>query len=282
MSQRLIERATDLGEVLKVELLPGYLFEDEQQAHKFLITCYRNGEITPISGSVFAEFVAVDANATYNLVGGIEGGKPYVILSSDCYINHGKCSLAIYVTTQNVGTLCVYACNGKVAKTIQGTQYDASGLMPDVGTLIERIDTAVANIPPAYGDSFAPPYTDLTFPVYAGEHCIYNGVYYRCKDGISTSEDFTSSHWEQVSAGSESEELFSAIAPQYADVMATATFPIAAGVQTCWRYGRLYINTVTITASEAWTSTHWQEVDISGVIANYQPSIVGTTLVFGE
>lgn len=203
MPYRLIERATDLGEMLKVEILPGFLYEEEQAAHKFLITVWQNDAIVDVSGTVWGEFVAVDDNATYNIVGGIEGGKPYVILSPECYQTSTKCSLAIFVSTANQGTLCVYSCRGSVVHTLIGQHYDSSGLMPDVGTLIDDIEEAVASIPPNYAASFAPPYTDLTFPIAFGTYCTNNGAFYRCTTAIPASEDFTPAHWTQVSVSTE-------------------------------------------------------------------------------
>lgn len=200
--QRVIERSTALGEMLKTEILPGYLYEDEQQAHKFVITCVRNDEIEPMSGAVTAEFVAVDQNVTYNLIGGLESGKPYVILSPDCYQHTGKFSLAIFVGN-NTGTTCVYACSSVVVNTVLGDEYDSSGLMPDVTTVLNTLNAAIAQIPPNYGASFAPPYTDLTFPVSLGQYCTNNGAYYRCTTAIPASEDFTAAHWTQTSVSAE-------------------------------------------------------------------------------
>ena len=57
--------------------------------------------------------------------------------------------------------------------------------------------------------------------------------------------------------------LMSYIAPFYADL----TFPITAYQQLCWYNSKLYVNTVDINSSEAWTASHWEEVDISGELA---------------
>lgn len=42
----------------------------------------------------------------------------------------------------------------------------------------------------------APDYADLTFPVLAGQGCVHDGVRYKAKQGIPTSENWTAEHWE--------------------------------------------------------------------------------------
>lgn len=57
--------------------------------------------------------------------------------------------------------------------------------------------------------------------------------------------------------------FMSFIAPFYDDL----TFPISAYRQLCWYDSVLYINKIDINASESWTSSHWEVVDISGQLA---------------
>lgn len=45
-------------------------------------------------------------------------------------------------------------------------------------------------------ESIAPEYADLTFPVTQGAHCFHEGVYYRAKQNIQTSEAWNPAHWE--------------------------------------------------------------------------------------
>lgn len=53
----------------------------------------------------------------------------------------------------------------------------------------------------------APAYEDLTYPVTAGQGCIYNDLYYVAKQDITTQEEWTSIHWEQKSVNEEIKEL---------------------------------------------------------------------------
>lgn len=43
----------------------------------------------------------------------------------------------------------------------------------------------------------APAYENLTYPVAAGQGCIYNDLYYVAKQDITSQESWTSEHWEQ-------------------------------------------------------------------------------------
>lgn len=57
----------------------------------------------------------------------------------------------------------------------------------------------------------APQYNDLTFPVPAGQHCIYEGKLYVAAQGIQTSEVWTAAHWTEVKLGAELANLKSQI-----------------------------------------------------------------------
>ena len=61
------------------------------------------------------------------------------------------------------------------------------------------------------GDMLAPDYSNLTYPVKAGQHCTYNGGYYAAKQDISTSEAWTASHWIKQTVGEENASLKSAL-----------------------------------------------------------------------
>lgn len=60
-------------------------------------------------------------------------------------------------------------------------------------------------------ESIAPEYADLTFPVTAGAHCFHEGVYYRAKQNIQTSEAWNPAHWETDAIEAELSSLKSAI-----------------------------------------------------------------------
>lgn len=66
-----------------------------------------------------------------------------------------------------------------------------------------------------------------------------------------------------LEAAEEAEAYAESVAPNYADL----TYPIGAYSQCCWHEGKFYINNVTISNSEAWTSEHWDETDISTELA---------------
>lgn len=54
-------------------------------------------------------------------------------------------------------------------------------------------------------------YRDLTFPVGAGTHCVYDGSYYIAATEIEYAEAFNAAHWTRITAGEEIEGLAEAV-----------------------------------------------------------------------
>lgn len=63
----------------------------------------------------------------------------------------------------------------------------------------------------AVEDSIAPDYTDLVFPVAAGQKCYYENRLYEANQAISTSEVWTVAHWELVTIDGELSSLKNAL-----------------------------------------------------------------------
>lgn len=64
-------------------------------------------------------------------------------------------------------------------------------------------------------EALAPEYSELTFPVAAGQHCTQNGNYYVTENGIQNSEAWTTAHWTQLTVGGEATALKSALNDKY-------------------------------------------------------------------
>lgn len=60
----------------------------------------------------------------------------------------------------------------------------------------------------------APQYSDLTFPVVNGQHCIHDNGYYEANVDIPTAEDWTPGHWTSLTVGEEASLLKNDIAGQ--------------------------------------------------------------------
>ena len=86
-------------------------------------------------------------------------------------------------------------------------------------------------------------YSQLTFPIYAGQKCIHNYICYYANQNILTAEAWTEAHWTEFW-------------PDYGDL----SFPVAAGTR-CKHSGTYYIANQQIASSEEWTSAHWNHAD---------------------
>lgn len=56
-------------------------------------------------------------------------------------------------------------------------------------------------------DIIAPDYADLTYPVKAGQPCIYNDACYVAKQDISSSESWTAAHWQEMTISEQMDAL---------------------------------------------------------------------------
>ena len=160
-----INRTTSLDAPLAVSSLRGVGFTHENEAHKFIITCTRNGEEVTLAGAVTARFIRADGTTVYEApadvepteeervsttLTSIEDGKAVVILHKDCYNVAGRFQLAIF-NVDNGATVCVYACVGTIQRSQVGDLIDSGEVFnPDdwtdeiatLRTLITQTETA--------------------------------------------------------------------------------------------------------------------------------------------
>lgn len=151
MAVNVIKRSWHSDELVKPEMLTGMTFQSESGGHRFDITGYdAQGGVIAFSGSVTAVFLRPD-NTDVALTGSLSGGVAQVTLSNECYQIPGRFGLAIFVKQDNTSTV-VYDCIGTVARTSSGVVSPSIG--NDVETLINRINEAVASIPPDYSELY--------------------------------------------------------------------------------------------------------------------------------
>ena len=70
---------------------------------------------------------------------------------------------------------------------------------------MEEIDSLVADLPSDFTSllaAIAPGYADLSFPIKKGQICWYDHNLYQAKEDITTSESWTSAHWNSVTIAS--------------------------------------------------------------------------------
>ena len=121
--------------------------------------------------------------------------------------------------TKVIGPISAYAiavANGYTGTEAQFAEQiaNASANAARAEAAADHADAVTESLPADFYDvekNFAPLYANLTFPVSAGQHCVYNGIYYAANTDIATSEAWTAAHWTRVNVGDEVNDLKSAV-----------------------------------------------------------------------
>ena len=142
----IIERTWKRNELVSIDILSGYLFQDENNGHTFQIQCEDESGITSFTGSVSATFLRPD-NTDVLITGSIYNGVAYVTLTADCYNVSGKFGITIFNTADSQKT-AIYAGIGTISRTSSGNAPASAG--QTVEDLIARIDAAIASMPQDY------------------------------------------------------------------------------------------------------------------------------------
>ena len=133
-----INRTTSLDGAILPEYMPGLLYMNENQAHKFVITCTRGGSAVTLTGGITGRFMRADGQ-TILLSGSISSGKANLTLPQSCYIVPGRFTMAIFNVTGNAVTT-IYAITGNVARTQTDTLVDPGNTVPTIDNLLAEID----------------------------------------------------------------------------------------------------------------------------------------------
>lgn len=133
-----INRTTSLDGAILPEFMPGLLYMNENQAHKFVITCTRGGSAVTLTGGITGRFMRADGQ-TILLSGSISSGKANLTLPQSCYIVPGRFTMAIFNVVGNAVTT-IYALTGNVARTQTDTLVDPGNTVPTIDNLLAEID----------------------------------------------------------------------------------------------------------------------------------------------
>jgi lysophospholipase L1-like esterase len=193
----------ELQSAVKVQYLDGNLFSQDVQGNVINVTVLDGGEPATLSGSVSANIIRADGGTVAATGGTIAGNVASITLPAAAYSVPGVVSIVVKVTDSGV-TTTIAAVVANIYQSSTDTVIDPGTIIPSVQTLIAAIDAAVASIPADYSSlwsSLAPNYSIIGFPVYTGYLCTYDGVLYRAKGDILSSETWNSSHWAQVNIG---------------------------------------------------------------------------------
>lgn len=123
----------------------------DNNANKFGVRVFRNGEAETLLGSCYGLFIRADgATITVN-TGAVSGNLALVTLPEACYAVEGVFTLAIKVTAEeDVTTLRIV--DGMVDRTSTDVIVDPGTILPTIDDLIEAINEAVESIPPDYSE----------------------------------------------------------------------------------------------------------------------------------
>ena len=144
--------------IVDIELTKGHIHRSfyphalgagDENADRFGVRLFRNGQPENITGNCFGLFVRPDGETVPIESGVVSGNTAYVILPDDCYVVEGVYSLAIKVSGGGVtGTMRIV--DGMVDRTSTDVIVDPGTILPSIDELITAIDEAVNSIPPDY------------------------------------------------------------------------------------------------------------------------------------
>jgi hypothetical protein len=115
---------------------------------------------------------------------------------------------------------------------------------------------------------FADPY-DSTATYSQGDHCIHAGKYYAAKQDISTAEEWTAAHWEEVQVGEEitaQAKTIGKILPVITGTTNNSGYAISSG-EYFEANGKLYKATASIPTGNAWSSSATEQTDHGAINA---------------
>lgn len=209
------------------------MFTGDALADTISVHIYDGQNEYPVSGSVVCNCIRADG-ATVPVTGSISGNTVQATLTQACCAVQGPLTVVMKVTSgDTTATVLKAIYNVDLGET--GTTVDPGTIIPNVAALIATIEAAVGSIPPEYTAllaTIAKNYTDLTFPVSAGAYCWYDGMLYRAKMDIPTSESWTAAHWQGAVIGTDLAELKSAVAEIDEPARQGGAFVVANGFDT--------------------------------------------------
>lgn len=137
-----IERTQALDDIIREERLNGVMFTGESSAHRFRITCTRNGAVERLRGLISARFMLM-SGPSYYIEGSIDNsGSAVITLSPRCYDAPGNFRLTIYNTDGGEQTT-IYAARGEVLLAETKPLIDTTGAYP---TSVEAMVVMIRNL----------------------------------------------------------------------------------------------------------------------------------------
>lgn len=139
---------TDLQSIVKVKMMHGILFSQDNMANLIGVELLDGGAPATVSGSVSANVLRADGT-TVAVAGTLSGNLASVTLPQAAYAVPGTVAIAIKLTTDGTITT-IGAIQSIVYRTSSDTIIDPGTIIPSVQDLIAAINAAVNSIPADY------------------------------------------------------------------------------------------------------------------------------------
>ena len=202
----------DLKKPIKVQMLNGNLFSQDNQGNLIGVEVFDNGEPASLAGTVSANIIRGDGG-TVAATGTLDGNKCSVVLPAAAYAIPGLATIVIKLTSSGVVTTLL-ALVVTIYRASTDTAVDPGTVIPSIQSLIQQINTAVASIPADYSSlwtSLAPAFsTDASYA--AGQYVTNNGKVYRFN--TAHSGEWAAGDVSEVKVGNELTDLNRALIKQ--------------------------------------------------------------------
>lgn len=195
----------DLKKPVKVHMIDGNVFSQDNKANRIGVTVFDDGAAASLGGSITANIIRAD-NGTVAATGTLSGNKCSVLLPAAAYAVTGRIIIVLKLTTDSVITTLL-AVVANVYQSSTNTVVDPGTIIPSVQDLISQIETAVASIPADYSSlwtTLAPAFSS-SVSYTPGQYVTYGGGLYICTTAHTGS--WNASHFSAVSVGGEFSRL---------------------------------------------------------------------------
>ena len=199
----------DLKKPIKVQMLNGNLFSQDNQGNLIGVEVFDNGEPASLAGTVSANIIRADGG-TVAATGTLSENKCSVVLPAAAYAIPGFATIVIKLTYSGVVTTLL-ALAVTIYRSSTDTAVDPGTVMPSIQSLIQQINTAIASIPADYSSlwtSLAPAFS-MDASYVAGQYVTNNGKVYRFNTAHAAGE-WVASEVTEVKLGNEISDLKSA------------------------------------------------------------------------
>lgn len=135
----------DLKSPVKVHAISGNLFSQDNLGNLIGVELMDGGQAAEVTGTVSANVLRADG-ATVAVNGTLTGNRATVTLPQAAYAVPGMTSVVIKLTNSSQVTT-IGAIQAIVYRASTDTPVDPGTIIPDIQTLIDRIDTASSHYP---------------------------------------------------------------------------------------------------------------------------------------